>query len=79
VGQPVVRWQILSKNPDQLAQFYNQLFGWTINTDNALNYREVDTDSTGKGINGGIWSAPPEGHSMVSLYVEVDDVAACLE
>jgi predicted enzyme related to lactoylglutathione lyase len=79
MGQPVVRWQILSKNPEQLAQFYTQLFGWTINTDNALNYREVDTKSSGRGINGGIWPAPPEGHSMVSLYVEVDDVAACLE
>src|SRR6516165_9882304 len=27
-----------------------------------------------RGINGGIWPAPPEGRGMVSLFVEVDDV-----
>ena len=35
----------------------------------------VDTGSE-RGINGGIWPAPPQGHSMVNLYVEVDDVDA---
>jgi predicted enzyme related to lactoylglutathione lyase len=35
----------------------------------------VDTGSE-RGINGGIWPSPPEGHALVSLYVEVDDVTA---
>lgn len=73
MGQPVVQWQILSKNPDSLMDFYHQLFSWNVNTDNALGYRMVDTGSE-RGIKGGIWPAPPEGHSMVTLYVEVDDV-----
>jgi predicted enzyme related to lactoylglutathione lyase len=37
----------------------------------------VDTGSE-RGINGGIWPAPPEAHGLVSLYVEVDDVEAYL-
>lgn len=74
MGQPVAQWQILAKNPEQLTRFYCDLFGWSINTDNALNYRVVNTNSE-KGINGGIWPAPPEGQAMVTLYVEVDDVA----
>jgi uncharacterized protein len=74
MGQPVVQWQILSKMPDQLTEFYNQLFGWEMNTDNALGYRTVNTCSE-RGIKGGIWPAPPEGRAMVTLYVEVDDVA----
>jgi uncharacterized protein len=69
-----MQWQILAKEPGKLADFYTKLFAWDINTNNALNYRMVDTGSE-RGINGGIWPAPPAGQSMVSLYVEVDDVA----
>ena len=75
MGQPVMQWQILAKDPAKAAEFYTKLFNWEINTNNALSYRTVDTASE-RGINGGIWPAPPEGHGMVSLYVEVDDVAA---
>jgi uncharacterized protein len=75
VGQPVMQWQILAKQPDKLADFYTKLFDWDINANNALNYRMVDTGSE-RGINGGIWPTPPQGPSMVSLYVEVDDVGA---
>jgi uncharacterized protein len=69
-----MQWQILAKEPAKLADFYTKLFDWDINTNNALNYRMIDTGSE-RGINGGIWPAPPAGQSMVSLYVEVDDVA----
>jgi predicted enzyme related to lactoylglutathione lyase len=70
-----MQWQILAKDPDKLSAFYSKLFAWDIITNNALNYRMIDTCSE-RGINGGIWPAPPEGHSMVSLYVEVADVGA---
>jgi uncharacterized protein len=73
VGQPVMRWQILAKEPAKVEEFYTKLFGWEVDTNNALGYRMVDTGSE-RGINGGIWPAPPQGHSMVNLYVEVDDV-----
>src|SRR6516165_7983725 len=73
MGQPVMQWQILSQDPAKAAEFYTKLFNWEINTNNALNYRMVDTASE-RGINGGIWPAPPEGHGMVSLYVEVDNL-----
>ena len=74
MGQPVMQWQILAKSPDQLSSFYSEVFGWKTNSDNALGYRTIDTGS-GRGINGGIWPAPPEGRAMVTLYIEVDDVA----
>ncbi|MGH7177764.1 MAG: VOC family protein, partial [Tepidisphaeraceae bacterium] len=32
-----------------------------------------------RGINGGIWPSPPQGHSFVQLFVEVDDVAQAVE
>jgi predicted enzyme related to lactoylglutathione lyase len=73
-----MQWQILAKEPDKLAEFYTNLFGWKVNANNALSYRQIDTGS-GRGIGGGIWPAPPEGHGLVSLYVEVDSVKAYVE
>jgi len=32
----------------------------------------------GRGINGGVWPSPPEGHNLVQLFVEVDDIDAAL-
>jgi uncharacterized protein len=78
MGQPVSRWQIIAKNPDQAADFYCKLFGWSVNTDNPLGYRTIDTQS-GEGVGGGIWPCPPDGQGIVVLYVSVDDVATCIE
>ena len=30
-------------------------------------------------VKGGVWPCPPEGHAIVVLYIEVDDVAAYVE
>ncbi|MBV9960483.1 MAG: hypothetical protein JO360_18795 [Acidobacteria bacterium] len=78
MGQPVIQWQILSKMPEQLSEFYRQLFGWETNADNALGYRMVATGSE-RGIQGGIWPAAPEGRAMVTLYVEVENIAEQIE
>jgi len=75
MGQPVMQWQIVSKNPEALTDFYTTVFGWKVNANNALNYRMIDTGA-GRGINGGIWPAPPEAHGFVQLFIEVDDVPA---
>ena len=73
MGNPVMQWQIVAKDPDAVTRFYSALFGWKVQTNNALGYRMVDTAS-GRGINGGVWPSPPEGHSLVQLFVEVEDV-----
>jgi predicted enzyme related to lactoylglutathione lyase len=75
VANPVTQWQIVAKEPEKVSRFYASLFGWTIRTDNALGYRIVDTESD-RGINGGVWPSPPEGHNLVQLFVEVDDIDA---
>jgi len=75
VGNPVVQWQIVAKEPERVARFYASLFGWEVRIDNKLGYREVDTQSP-RGINGGVWPAPPEGRDLVQLFIEVDDVDA---
>ena len=75
MGNPVVQWQIVSKDPGGVARFYSALFGWTVQTDNALGYRVLDTGNP-RGISGGVWPSPPEGHNLVQLFVEVDDIDA---
>jgi predicted enzyme related to lactoylglutathione lyase len=78
MGRPVIQFQILSKNPDRSTEFYTSLFDWKTDDNNPLGYRTLSTLSE-RGINGGIWPAPPEGHSFVQLFVEVDDVTAYLD
>jgi predicted enzyme related to lactoylglutathione lyase len=75
MGQPVTAWQIVTRQPEKLQTFYSTLFGWEIDANNALGYRVVDTGSE-RGIDGGMWPAPPDAHDFVQLFIDVDDVAA---
>lgn len=78
MGNPVTRFQIVSKAPDETAAFYTQLFDWKVRADNALGYRQIDTDSH-QGIEGGIWPAPPQASNFVQLFVAVADLKATIE
>jgi hypothetical protein len=71
-------WQILSKQPAKLAEFYSSIFGWNIWPPDALGSRSVETSSS-EGIPGGIWQIPAEAHSMVQLFIRVDDVSAYVQ
>jgi uncharacterized protein len=73
MGAPVTKWQILSKDPESATRFYTSVFGWTVNSDNALGYRELRSDRA-EGINGGIWPCPPEGKPMVQLFIDIPDI-----
>jgi uncharacterized protein len=73
MGAPVMQFQIVAREPEAVARFYADLFGWSVRTNNALGYRELDTQSD-RGIQGGVWPSPPEGHNLVQLFIEVDDI-----
>lgn len=75
MGSPVMQFQLLAKYPEKAAEFYCNLFQWSVDSNNSLGYRALKTNS-GQGIDGGIWPAPPEGHAMVQLFVQVENVAA---
>jgi predicted enzyme related to lactoylglutathione lyase len=78
MGRPVTQFQIISTSPEETARFYSSLFGWVVNSDNPLGYREIKTDSV-NGIQGGIWPAPPQASNFVQLFTAVDDVQACVQ
>ena len=77
MANPVMQFQILSKRPDETAKFYEELFGWKVDANNALGYRQIETGSK-EGIQGGIWPAPPQSPTFVQLFVGVSDVAAAV-
>jgi predicted enzyme related to lactoylglutathione lyase len=77
MGNPVVHWELLSKDPAKVSAFYEKLFGWKIQHRPELNYRIVETGGEG-GINGGITRPEHEGEwpGNMTVYIAVDDLAA---
>jgi uncharacterized protein len=78
MANPVMQFQILSKTPDETARFYSALFGWSVDANNPLGYRRIDTGSL-EGIQGGIWPAPPQAPNFVQLFIAVDDVKSSVK
>ena len=80
MGRPVVHWELMSREPEKVADFYARLFGWDVKHMPQINYRLVDTGARGamKGINGGIVRPDREGPwpGNMLLYILVDDLAA---
>ena len=74
MGQPVVHWELWSKNPEKISEFYRKTFGWEIQPIPAMNYHMVNTGGEG-GINGGIMT-PKKGPwpGKLALYIDVDDI-----
>ncbi len=68
MGNPVVHWELMSKEPAKVADFYAAIFGWKVQHHPAINYRVVETGAPKEmpGINGGIVrrSWPPAARSM---------------
>src|SRR3954469_19546803 len=75
MGNPVLQFQILSKDPEKTASFYSELFGWTIDANNPMGFRRINTGSK-EGIQGGIWPAPPQAPNFSQLFIAVADVKA---
>jgi predicted enzyme related to lactoylglutathione lyase len=77
MGSPVVHWELMSKDPAKVADFYAKIFGWKVKHMPEMNYRIVETGGQG-GINGGIVKPDREGPwpGNMLFYVLVDDLAA---
>ncbi len=77
MGQPVVHWELWSKTPEKVCDFYRSVFGWSITAYPEMQYNIVETGGEG-GINGGIMTPPRQGPwpGNMSFYIGVDDLAA---
>ncbi|MFI2711949.1 VOC family protein [Micromonospora sp. NPDC018662] len=86
MGNPVIHFEIIGKDPERLRDYLGDLFGWQFETggpvapsvSEAGRYGFMDaTDETGQRIPGGIGGGPGFD-SHVVFYVKVPDVEAAL-
>ena len=74
MGQPVMYWQILSKRPAKSCEFYGSIFGWNVWPPDALGQPGRRNRQRRKALRAGSGRFPSEAHSMVQLFIRVDDV-----
>lgn len=72
----VVHWEVIGKDGKGLQKFFADLFDWKVDANNPMDYGMVEGGDGG--IGGGI-AASPDGNSLVTFYVEVDDPKAYLD
>ncbi len=87
MGQPVVHFEVIGRNPERLRSYYSGLFGWEFDTSGLVsdavseptNYGFVDGNKTsgGIGIPGGVGGGADYPNQTV-FYVGVPDVGAAL-
>ena len=88
MARPVVHFEVIGRNPDQLRRYYSGLFGWDFDTPSPVAQEVSDADSygfldlittdDGTGIRGGVGGG--EGYdSHAIFYVGVQDVEAALQ
>lgn len=73
----VTHWEIMGGEEGDLPRFYGELFGWSWQTPPGFpDYHMVEAAQSGVG--GAVGSGDERTPRRVTLYVEVDDVAAHL-
>ncbi len=80
MSNPVVHFEIASKDTGKVRDFYSKLFGWSIDADNPMNYGVASTKEGELGIDGGLYQTEDANDQPgVRLYAQVDDAQAFLE
>jgi len=88
MGQPVVHFEVIGKDPDQLRGYYGELFGWDFDTPSPVahevsepesyGFLNLVTSDDGTGIPGGVGGGPGyQSHAV--FYVGVPNVEAALQ
>jgi predicted enzyme related to lactoylglutathione lyase len=88
MGQPIVHFEVIGRDPQKLRSYYGDLFGWKFDTSAPVaeavsrpdDYGFVNRNTTpdGVGIPGGVGGGPGyDAHAL--FYVGVSDVGAALQ
>lgn len=74
---PVVHFEVVSKDGKAIQEFYSKLFDWKLDTNNPDDYGMVDHED--QGIPGGIGGTqgPENGHA--TFYVQVKNLQEALD
>jgi uncharacterized protein len=81
MGNPVVWFEVMGKDGAKLRSFYGELFDWTYENVEGMDYGMVQGASAENmpSIPGGIGTAPEGAPNYQTFYVAVDDIPAALE
>ena len=75
----IVHFEILARDPDSLANFYRNVFGWKIKKwEGPVDYWLVSTREEGQGIDGALLRTNPVHQTPVNV-VDVNSVAEFCE
>jgi len=74
----VVHFEVTGPDGEALKQFYANIFGWSIDSSNPMNYGIVPAPEGG-GIGGGVTATEGGARGYVTFYVAVDDPQATLD
>lgn len=77
MGAPVVHFEIGCRNSEKTQKFYAALFGWKIEMFGPA--AMIDAQAGNTGIGGHINALGHEPHHYVTVYAQVDDLAASLK
>ena len=76
---PVVWFEVMGKNADELQSFYTSLFGWKIDASSPQKYGLVEA-ATGRGIPGGVGQLDDKPWpSKVTFYVSTENIVDSLD
>ncbi len=76
----LTNFEIYGDDPEALAAFYRELFGWRIEKAEGVDYCRIAIDAEAKPLtSGGIARRPAFGQAGWMNFVEVDDLDATLE
>jgi uncharacterized protein len=76
MGNAVIHFELMSREPEKVADFYARVFDWKIDNRPEINYRIVDPKAN-QGISGGIVKPDKPGPwpGNMLFYILVDDLA----
>lgn len=76
MGQQVIHFEVIGKNPAKLRSYYGELFGWEFGE--PMGPTDYTTLTNPDGIGGGIGGVPEGYPGHVTFYVKVPDAEAAL-
>jgi uncharacterized protein len=75
----VTHFEIYAEEPEKLAEFYREIFGWKINKAVGVDYFHIDTGGDSAGVRGGLMERPIPGPRSWMHYVRVDSLDETIE
>jgi predicted enzyme related to lactoylglutathione lyase len=73
----IIHAEVVGRDGEKIQRFFSDLFGWTLDTNNAGGYGMSDPAATGVVFGAG--GTPDGSGGHVTFYVSVDDLDATLD